>query len=51
MPELSNHQWKLIFSAVRKQQVNQIVGSKFYEEYNDILNSIFDLAHSDMNNK
>ena len=47
MPELSHHQWKLIFDAVRKQQVNQIVSSKFYEEYNEILNEIFMIAHSE----
>jgi len=47
MPELSHHQWKLIFDAVRKQQVNQIVSSKFYEEYNEILNEIYPLAYSE----
>lgn len=44
---LTHHQWKLIFSAVRKEQQKQVVGSKFYEEHNDILNSIFDLAYSE----
>jgi hypothetical protein len=44
---LTHHQWKLIFSAVRKEQQRQVVSSKYYEEYDEILNSIFDLAHSE----
>lgn len=47
MPELSHHQWKLIFDAVRKQQVNQIVSSKFYEEYSEILTEIYSFAFSE----
>jgi|TARA_A100001515_G_C4441397_1_gene167090 hypothetical protein len=47
MPELSHHQWKLIFSAVRKAQQREVVSSKFYEEYNEILNEIFMIAHSE----
>ena len=47
MPELSHHQWKLIFDAVRKQQANQIVSSKFYEEYSEILTEIYSFAFSE----
>ena len=46
-PDLTHHQWKLIFSAVRKEQQKQVVSSKFYQEYDEILNGIFDLAHSE----
>lgn len=45
---LTNHQWKLIFSAVRKEQQKQVVSSKFYQEYDEILNSIYDLAYSEI---
>ena len=47
MPELSHHQWKLIFDAVRKAQQREVVSSKFYEEYNEILNEIFMAAYSE----
>ena len=47
MLNLNHHQWKLIFSAVRKQQINYIPDSKAYQEYNDILNEIFDLAYNE----
>ncbi len=47
MPELSHHQWKLIFSAVRKAQQREVVSSKFYEEYNEILNEIYPIAYSE----
>tara|TARA_Y100000592_G_scaffold89196_1_gene146108 strand:+ start:6784 stop:6945 length:162 start_codon:yes stop_codon:yes gene_type:complete len=53
MPNLSHHEWSLTFSAVRKAQQSQVVGSKCYQEYDEILNKIFDLAHSQtyLNNK
>lgn len=47
LPYLSHKEWSLIFSAVRKAQQRQVVSSKFYQEYDDILNKIFDLAHSE----
>ena len=45
--EFNSHQWKLIFSAVRKQQQKDIVSSKWYKEYDEILNKIYPLAYSE----
>jgi hypothetical protein len=44
---LNHHQWKLVFDAVRKQQVNSIVDGSSYKEYDEILNKLWDLAYSE----
>lgn len=46
-PNLNSHQWKLIFTAVRKQQHRHLPDSKWYNEHTVILNEIFDLAYSE----
>tara|TARA_A100001035_G_C27325103_1_gene295815 strand:- start:65 stop:271 length:207 start_codon:yes stop_codon:yes gene_type:complete len=45
--KFSREQWKLIFDSVRKQQVNQIVGSRWYQEYDTILNAMYEEAHQE----
>ena len=44
---LNHHQWKLVFDAVRKQQVNSIVDGSDYKEYDEIVNKLWDLAYSE----
>ena len=44
---LNHHQWKLVFDAVRKQQVNSIVDGSDYKQYDEILNELWDLAYSE----
>jgi len=44
---LNHHQWKLVFDAVRKQQVNSIVDGSNYKEYDEILNELWNLAYSE----
>ena len=45
--KLNHHQWKLVFDAVRKQQVNSIVDGESYKEYDVILNELWDVAYSE----
>ena len=45
--KLNHHQWKLVFDAVRKQQVNSIVDGESYKEYDAILTELWDLAYSE----
>ncbi|QFG06518.1 hypothetical protein PQC12_gp118 [Synechococcus phage S-SCSM1] len=45
--KLNHHQWKLVFDAVRKQQVNSIVDGSEYKEYDAILTELWDLAYSE----
>ena len=45
--EFDHHQWKLIFTAVRKQQQLQVIGSKWYKEYDEILNKLYPVAYSE----
>lgn len=45
--KLNHHQWKLVFDAVRKQQVNSIVDGSEYKEYDTILTELWDLAYSE----
>ena len=47
MTNLTHHEWKLIFSAVRKQQLNSITDGKEYKELNSILDKIYDLAYTE----
>ena len=47
--ELNNYQWKLIYDAVSKKKSYELVGSKWYEEYEEILSSIYDSAHKEEN--
>jgi hypothetical protein len=44
---LNHHQWKLVYDAVRKQQVNSIVDGSDYKEYDDILRELWDAAYSE----
>ena len=44
---LNHHQWKLVFDAVRKQQVNCIVDGSNYKEYDEILTKMWDVAYSE----
>lgn len=44
---LSHHQWKLVFDAVRKQQVNSIVDGSDYKQYDAILTELWDLAYTE----
>ena len=45
--KLNHHQWKLVYDAVRKQQVNSIVDGSSYNEYSIILNELWDLAYAE----
>ena len=45
--EFDHHQWKLIFNAVRKQQQLQVVDSKWYREYDEILNALHTFAYTE----
>lgn len=45
--KLNHHQWKLVYDAVRKQQVNSIVDGASYKEYDAILTELWDLAYSE----
>ncbi|AEZ65597.1 hypothetical protein [Cyanophage S-TIM5] len=45
--EFDHHQWKLIFNAVRKQQQLQVVDSKWYREYDEILNALHPFAYTE----
>ena len=45
--EFDHHQWKLIFSAIRKQQQLQVTSSKWYKEYDEILNKLYPVAYSE----
>ncbi len=45
--EFDHHQWKLIFSAVRKQQQLQVTDSKWYKEYDEILNALYPFAYTE----
>ena len=47
--ELNNYQWKLIYDAVSKKKIYELDGSKWYEEYEEILSSIYDSAHKEEN--
>ena len=44
---LNHHQWKLVYDAVRKQQVNSIVDGSSYTEYDAILTELWDVAYAE----
>ena len=46
--KLNHHQWKLVYDAVRKQQVNSIVDGSEYKEYDKILTELWDAAYSEI---
>ena len=48
--KLNHHQWKLVYDAVRKQQVNSIVDGSEYKEYDKILTELWDAAYSEIYN-
>jgi hypothetical protein len=43
--KLNHHQWKLVFDAVRKQHVNSLVEGTNHKEYEEILNTLWDVAY------
>ena len=45
--EFNHHQWKLIFEAVRKKQQSEVVNSKWYREYDEILNKLYPIAYEE----
>ena len=45
--EFDHHQWKLVFNAVRKQQQLQVTDSKWYKEYDEILNALYPFAYTE----
>lgn len=45
MKEFDHHQWKLIFTAVRRAQLNSITDGKEYKEYEKILDQLYPLAY------
>jgi len=45
--KLNHHQWKLVYDAVRKQQVSSMIDGLNYNEYNTILDELWDLAYSE----
>ena len=50
MPELTHHQWKLIFTAVRKYQMNHPQSvpcyDGLYNELSEILDALYPYAYS-----
>ena len=52
MPELTQHQWKLIFTAVRKYQMNHPQSvpcyDGLYNELSEILDTLHPYAYSDI---
>ena len=44
---LNHDQWKLVFDAVRKQQVNSIVDGSSYKEYDEILNELWNVVYDE----
>ena len=51
MPELTHHQWKLIFTAVRNYQINHPQSIPCYEglygELSQILDTLYPYAYSE----
>ena len=45
MPEFTHHQWKLIYTAVRKYQVNHPASIGCYVEMNKELSEILDVLY------
>ena len=45
MPEFTHHQWKLIYTAVRKYQVNHPASIGCYAEMNKELSEILDVLY------
>ena len=45
--KLNHHQWKLVYDAVRKQQVSSMIDGLNYNEYNTILDELWELAYSE----
>jgi hypothetical protein len=41
----SKEELELIFKALRKQQQQQVIGSRWYEDYDEVLNKIYPLIH------
>jgi len=41
----SKEDLELIFKALRKQQQQQVIGSRWYEDYDEVLNKIYPLIH------
>ena len=45
--KLNHHQWKLVYDAVRKQQVSSMIDGLNYNEYNTILDELWELAYAE----
>jgi len=45
MPEFNHHQWKLIFTAVRKYQINHPASIGCYAKMNKELSEILDVLY------
>jgi hypothetical protein len=45
--EFTDHQWKIIHEAVRLRQTHQIVGSKWYNECDEILSELDSLIFNE----
>jgi hypothetical protein len=44
-PNFSEKELELIFKSLRKQQQQQVIGSRWYEDYDDVLNKIYPLIY------
>ena len=40
IPKFGKHQWRLILGAVKEHQRHEMCGSKWYQEYSDIIIAI-----------
>ena len=45
--DLNCNQWKAIFKAVRTAQQKNVVGSRWYKDYDEILDTIWHLAYTE----
>lgn len=39
-PKFDKHQWRLILGALRERQTHEMCGTKWYQEYSDIIIAI-----------
>ena len=47
IPNLTNQQWKTVFTAVRRYQIEKtLLNSEDYHECNEILDELFDLVYT-----
>jgi hypothetical protein len=48
IPNLTDRQWKTVFTAVRRYQEWSVFDPKTYDECGEILDELFDLAYTQM---